>query len=102
MKQVVIVSDDFGFTEGINRGCIDALQNGILTEMSFMVDSPGSSHGVKLIKENNIKQNVGIHLTLNDMNVSKKYLRAPEYDQLLASSPAQSLQNRVKDEFKKF
>lgn len=102
MKKLVIVADDFGFTKGTNDGCIEALEKGILTDMAFMVDSPGSQDAGKRATEKGVIDHVGIHVTLNDLIRTGIYLRKDDYYQLLTSESSQNLQARVKEEFKKF
>ncbi len=101
MKKLVVVADDFGFTEGINRGSIEASQQGILTEMSLMMDSPGTQHGVDQILKNDIP-GLGIHITLNDIVSTGKYLRRPGYVELLEQSQPEELAARVLYELHKF
>lgn len=100
MKRLITVADDFGFSSGVNRGCIEAFEKGILKEMSFMVDSPGSIEAVSLMK--NYRKHVGIHITLNDLVGTGVYLRTSDYDKLLRESPKEKLEQRVEEEFKKF
>ncbi len=101
MKKLIVVADDFGFTEGINRGCIEANQEGILTELSLMMDSPGTQHGIDEVLRNNIS-GLGIHITFNDIVGTGKYLRTPDYVKLLEQSPAEELAARVLYELRKF
>lgn len=63
VSKVIINSDDFGYSRGINYGIIDAFQNGILTSTTLMTNTPGFEHAVQLKKENP-KLGVGVHLTL--------------------------------------
>lgn len=42
MKYLIINADDFGYSEGINRGIIEAHKEGILTSTSLMVDEPAA------------------------------------------------------------
>jgi len=101
MKKLVLVADDYGFTNGINKGCIEANQKGILTEMSLMLDSPATQEGVNLILENNV-EGLGIHITLNDIVGTGKYLRTADYKVLLEETSSEKLSARVKDELKRF
>lgn len=101
MKYLITVADDFGFTPGINKGCIEAYKEGILTEMSFMVDSPGSDDAVELVKRHEVK-GIGIHLTLNDLNSTGKYYRTKDYEDLLQNGDSKKLQSRINDELKQF
>jgi predicted glycoside hydrolase/deacetylase ChbG (UPF0249 family) len=101
MKNLVTVADDFGFTKGVADGCLDAYNNGILREMSIMMDSPGTDYTVERIKKENIK-GVGIHITLSDLNNTGKYLRTADYQEMLTNGDFKALKERINDEFKKF
>ena len=48
MKSLIVNADDFGASTGINRGVIEAHQNGILTSASMMVDAAGERRGRRL------------------------------------------------------
>ncbi|MEI5993699.1 chitin disaccharide deacetylase [Candidatus Enterococcus mansonii] len=63
MGKVIINSDDFGYSRGVNYGIIDAYREGILTSTTIMANMPGFEHGVKLKKEFP-DLGVGVHLTL--------------------------------------
>ncbi len=41
-------ADDLGYTEGVNRGILEAHERGIVTSASLMVDRPAAAHGVEL------------------------------------------------------
>ncbi len=101
MKHLVIVADDFGFSDGVNKGTIEAYKEGILTQMDFMVNCPGSESAVQLVLEQRIKD-VGIHLSLMDLVGTGKYLRTEDYEKLLDDESPQTLQQKIKEEFKKF
>lgn len=64
MKRLIINADDFGLSEGVNRGIINCFQEGILTSTSIMVNQPCLKHAYKLWKENRGLA-VGLHLTLD-------------------------------------
>jgi len=42
MKYLIVNGDDFGASHGINRGIIEAHQQGILTSTSLLVSTPWS------------------------------------------------------------
>lgn len=62
MGKVIINSDDFGYSHGVNYGIIEAFKRGILTSTTLMANMPGFEHAVKLKKEFN-GLGVGVHLT---------------------------------------
>ena len=62
VKKLVVNADDFGLSEGINRGIADAFQNGILTSASLLATMPAFHHAVTLALEKEL--DVGIHVSL--------------------------------------
>ena len=74
-KKLVVVADDFGWTEAINQGILRTYKEGIVTEISFMLKAPAVDHAAELIKKHKLK-NVGIHMTLTDRkNYGKQFGR---------------------------
>lgn len=63
MNKLIVNSDDFGYSRGVNHAVIDAHQEGILTSASLMANAPGFDHAVKLAKVNP-DLGVGVHLVL--------------------------------------
>jgi chitin disaccharide deacetylase len=63
MKRIIINADDFGLSRSINSGIVEALQFGILTSASLMVNMPGFEDALRLIKEKQL-QCIGIHLNV--------------------------------------
>jgi len=62
-KRFLIVNgDDFGWTEGINRGIVQAHREGILTSATLLTCMPGSEHAVELANKNP-SLGLGIHLS---------------------------------------
>jgi predicted glycoside hydrolase/deacetylase ChbG (UPF0249 family) len=101
-KKLVVVADDFGFSQGVTDGCIESMQQGILTEMSFMVGAPASNHSVAKVKHLALEDRIGIHITLNNMGVTGKYLRKSDYDTLLDSKTQTELAELVVSELDEF
>lgn len=62
-KQLLVNADDFGLTEGITDGIIDAHQRGILTSTSIIPGAVAFEHAVKRA-ECNQSLAIGVHLTL--------------------------------------
>jgi chitin disaccharide deacetylase len=63
MKQLIVNADDFGLTEGVNRGIIRAFQQGILTSATLMANAPAFADAVGLAAANPAL-GVGCHLVL--------------------------------------
>lgn len=63
MGKVIINSDDFGYSRGVNYGIVDAYHLGILTSTTLMANMPGFEQAVLLAKEAP-DLGVGVHLTL--------------------------------------
>lgn len=62
-KQLVVNADDFGFTRDVNRGIIEAHQQGILTATTLMANGDAFEDAVRLAWEN-AALDVGAHLVL--------------------------------------
>ena len=62
--KLIVNSDDYGLTKGVNYGIIEALQNGVLRSTTAMVNMPAIDHAVKLSKVNP-ELGVGLHLVLS-------------------------------------
>ncbi len=59
---VIINADDFGWTEGINEGIIEAHRHGVLTSATLLANAKATDHAVKLAKDfKNLS--VGVHLS---------------------------------------
>ena len=63
MKQLIINADDFGLSERINRGVIEAHQKGSLTSASILVNGPWFENAVSLAKDNP-DLGLGVHLNI--------------------------------------
>lgn len=63
MTKLIVNSDDFGYSEGVNHGIMSAHKNGIVTSCTVMANMPGFEHGMELIKANPTLR-CGVHMTL--------------------------------------
>lgn len=63
MGKVIINSDDFGYSSGIDYGIMEAHKKGILTSTTLMTNTPGFEQAVKMAK-GTPSLGIGIHLTL--------------------------------------
>ncbi|MCL2565870.1 MAG: carbohydrate deacetylase [Defluviitaleaceae bacterium] len=64
MTKLIINADDFGYSNGVNYGIIDAHKYGMVTSATLMVTMPGVSHAVSLMRENPLLA-VGLHLNIS-------------------------------------
>ncbi|MGF1686294.1 chitin disaccharide deacetylase [Photobacterium japonica] len=59
--QIIFNADDFGLTEGINRGIINACDAGVVRSTTFMVGMAAESHAIALASATP-QLKVGVHL----------------------------------------
>ena len=72
MKKLVINTDDFGLSRGINYSIIEGLRNGIVTSTTAMVMAPDIAHARDLALENP-SLGVGCHLCLTAFTSLSKH-----------------------------
>jgi chitin disaccharide deacetylase len=60
VRRLIVNADDFGLTEGVNRGIIDAHVGGIVTSTSLMVDATAAEQAARLMNEHPALS-VGLH-----------------------------------------
>jgi sulfofructosephosphate aldolase len=65
MRRFIVNADDLGFTDGVNRGIVEAHESGIVTSASLMVDQPGTAHAVELAN-GAPRLSVGLHVVLDE------------------------------------
>lgn len=63
MRTLAVNADDFGYTRDVNRGIVEAHQNGILTSTTLMACGGAFDDAVRLAKENS-SLDIGCHLVL--------------------------------------
>ncbi|MBL7196980.1 MAG: ChbG/HpnK family deacetylase [Candidatus Omnitrophica bacterium] len=63
MRRIIVNGDDFGLSEGINKGIIHAYKEGVLTSASVMANMPAFENAVQLSKENP-SMGIGAHLNI--------------------------------------
>lgn len=64
-KYLIVNSDDFGISENVSRGIIEAHQKGIVTSTSTMVNLPAAAGAIKAAHEQAPKLGLGLHLVLS-------------------------------------
>ena len=65
MKNLIVNADDLGWTEGVNRGILDAFHGGIVTSTSLLANGPAFAEAVEAAKAAP-RLGVGVHLNLSD------------------------------------
>src|SRR5579864_2106660 len=65
MKNLIVNADDFGWTEGVNRGVAEAHRNGIVTSASLLANGGEFEAAVKLAK-GIPRLGLGVHLNLSN------------------------------------
>lgn len=63
MKRLIIISDDFGLSSGVNRAVEQAWRDGLLTGASIMPGAAAFDEAVMIARRNPALQ-IGLHLTL--------------------------------------
>ena len=65
MKNLIVNADDLGWTEGVNRGILDAFRGGIVTSATLLANGAAFAEAVKATKSAP-RLAVGVHLNLSD------------------------------------
>lgn len=65
MKYCIVNGDDFGASQGINRGIVEAHCYGVLTSTSLMVNMPASEEAA-ILSRDLPKLSVGLHMNLTN------------------------------------
>ena len=89
-KKIILNGDDFGYSKGVNRGIYEAIEHGVLTSTSIMINRPVAKEAKRLAKYKHIS--IGIHLDLTEEGI-KRWLKIGE---ILTWSSA-----RITNEFNK-
>lgn len=63
MRLLIVNADDFGISEGVNQGIVEAHRRGILTSTTLMVNTPAFEHAVEISRETPALA-IGVHLNL--------------------------------------
>src|ERR1700761_7926718 len=65
MKNLIVNADDLGWTEGVNRGIVEAHRKGLVTSTSLLANGCAFESAVKAARRNP-ELGVGVHLNLCD------------------------------------
>ncbi len=73
-KYLIINADDFGLSEGVNRGIIHAYRKGVLTSTTLLAHMSASEHAIKLARAN---PSLGVGVHLNSTMGTDAYCQMP-------------------------
>jgi chitin disaccharide deacetylase len=65
VKNLIVNADDLGWTEGVNRGIVEAFHHGIVTSASLLANGAAFAGGVKAARSAP-GLGLGVHLNLSD------------------------------------
>ena len=65
MKSLIVNADDLGWTDGVNRGIVEAFHHGIVTSTSLLANGAAFAGGVEAARSAP-GLGVGVHLNLSD------------------------------------
>ncbi len=65
MKNLIVNADDLGWTDGVNRGIVEAFHHGIVTSTSLLANGAAFAGGVEAARSAP-GLGVGVHLNLSD------------------------------------
>ena len=69
MRYLIVNADDFGHSEGVNRGILDAHDEGIVTSASLMVERPGALEAAARARERP-RLGLGLHVEVGRWRAS--------------------------------
>src|SRR5215207_9770773 len=70
MRYLIVNADDFGYTDGVHRGILDAHDEGIVTSASLMVERPAAAEAAAQAQERP-GFGVGLHVELRSWRTSR-------------------------------
>jgi predicted glycoside hydrolase/deacetylase ChbG (UPF0249 family) len=65
LKNLIVNADDLGWTEGVNRGIVDAHRRGLVTSTSLLANGRAFDSAVAVSRSNR-ELGIGVHLNLSD------------------------------------
>jgi chitin disaccharide deacetylase len=65
VKNLIVNADDLGWTEGVNRGIVEAHRKGLVTSTSLLANGRAFDEAVE-ISRSNPELGIGLHLNLSD------------------------------------
>jgi predicted glycoside hydrolase/deacetylase ChbG (UPF0249 family) len=70
MRYLIVNADDFGYSDSVNRGILEAHDKGIVTSASLMVERPGATQAADRAQERP-RLGVGLHVEVGRWRVSR-------------------------------
>ena len=61
-KKIIVVADDFGFSEAFNYGVIKSYKEGIVSSLNLIVNLPAAQHAVQLVREQCPNAELALHI----------------------------------------
>ena len=65
MKNLIVNADDLGWTEGVNRGIVEAHRRGLVSSSSLLANGRAFASAVS-VRRNHPELGIGVHLNLSD------------------------------------
>jgi predicted glycoside hydrolase/deacetylase ChbG (UPF0249 family) len=65
LRRLIVNADDFGLSEGVNRGIVTAHENGLVTSASLMVRQPAAAEAAEYARSHPAL-GVGLHIDLGE------------------------------------
>jgi predicted glycoside hydrolase/deacetylase ChbG (UPF0249 family) len=65
VRNLIVNADDLGWTEGVNRGIVEAHRKGLVTSTTLLANGPAFDSGIAAARENP-ELGIGVHLNLSD------------------------------------
>lgn len=62
--KLIVNADDFGLTDGVTYGILDAMRKGIVTSTTMMVNTPGTAKAATIARENP-ELAIGLHINIS-------------------------------------
>lgn len=101
MKKLIVVADDFGWTEQVNKGILKTYKKGLVTEISLMIGAPASKDAIKIIKKEKIVD-VGLHLGLVPFSKENIFMKRDDYINLFKEKTSDEIEELVTTELNEF
>lgn len=99
-KTISIIGYSFGMTKATNDAILDAYQNGILTEVSMFINTPGFKDALEKVEDFDIGE-IGLQFSLN-ANKTNNYHRATDFKKILFEKNFNEIEKLINSEFELF